>query len=522
MRFDDLKFTSDWADAFPCDSNIENSPRQVRHAVYSDVLPTKVPSPRIVAWSDEVALMLGLGSCAKDPRWADILSGNSILSGMRPIATRYGGHQFGQWAGQLGDGRAITLGELRNETGLSFELQLKGAGPTPYSRFADGRAVLRSSLREFVASESMHFLGVPTTRALSLVDTGQGVERDMFYDGNAKMEKGAIVCRVAPTFLRFGHFQILHGNGEVELLRKLIDDTIQRYFPEIASITPEEQYKNWFGEICKRTAEMIVHWMRVGFVHGVMNTDNMSVLGVTIDYGPFGFLEPFQPDWTPNTTDAVGKRYSYAHQPHIALWNLQAFAHSLMAVIDREVLETGLEQYRETYHKSYETMMASKLGLLSDSYAAVADKFFNVLETCRPDWTNFFLILESLKIESSGSASDSDLNQLKSCFYNHSPDSDSLVVEFMQRYRQLRQSDQAQGFASVQRMQQTNPVVVPRNYLLHRAIEAAKNDRYDTLNGLLQACKTPYDRRWLTTEFAGNRPDWAADTPGCATLSCSS
>lgn len=518
MQLDELTFSSDWADNFPSDPSSENTPRQVRNALYSDVLPTKVPAPRMIAWSDEVASILGIDRTSGNPRWADILSGNSILKGMRPVATRYGGHQFGQWAGQLGDGRAIILGELRNNNAQSFELQLKGAGPTPYSRFADGRAVLRSSIREFVASEAMHFLGVPTTRALSLVDTGQGVERDMFYNGNAVVERGAIVCRVAPTFLRFGHFQILHANQEVELLGKLIDDTISRYFPQIEASTADERRTKWFAEICKRTAEMIVHWMRVGFVHGVMNTDNMSVLGTTIDYGPFGFLEPFQPDWTPNTTDAAGRRYCYAHQPQIALWNLQALAHSLMTVMKRESLEEGLASYRQTYQKAFEAMMASKLGLRPESYAEVADLVFQVLEKCGPDWTLFFLKMEDLGSTSTNPLSDAaTLNE--ALYEAHS---EHVLAEFVKKYRELRLHDAHCGFDAKSIMRATNPVVVPRNYLLHNAITQANNGQFDALQNLLAACKTPYDRRWLSTPYAHKRPTWAADTPGCATLSCSS
>nr|GMD61807.1 UPF0061 protein azo1574 [Ipomoea batatas] len=234
-----------------------------------------------------------------------------------PYAQNYGGHQFGMWAGQLGDGRAITLGEVLNSKSERWELQLKGAGKTPYSRFADGLAVLRSSIREFLCSEAMHSLGIPTTRALCLVTTGKYVTRDMFYDGNPKDEPGAIVCRVAQSFLRFGSYQLhaSRGKKDLDIVRTLADYTIRYHYPHLENM--------------KRTASMIAGWQGVGFTHGVMNTDNMSVLGLTIDYGPFGFLDAFDPSYTPNTTDLPGRRYCFANQPDIGLWNVAQFTSTL-------------------------------------------------------------------------------------------------------------------------------------------------------------------------------------------------
>ena len=273
------------------------------------MLTTKVAAPKTIAYSREVAALLDLDRAeCESELFAQVFGGNQLLEGMDPYAMCYGGHQFGNWAGQLGDGRAINLGEVLNRKGEHWTLQLKGAGPTPYSRTADGLAVLRSSIREFLCSEAMFHLGVPTTRALSLVSTGEQVMRDMFYDGNPKFEPGAIVCRVAPSFVRFGNFQIFAARGDIENLKRLVDFTIVNDFPHLGAPSPEV-YASWFEEVCVRTCEMIVHWMRVGFVHGVMNTDNMSILGLTIDYGPYGWLEDYDPGWTPNTTDASGKRY---------------------------------------------------------------------------------------------------------------------------------------------------------------------------------------------------------------------
>ncbi|HEY2623701.1 MAG TPA: YdiU family protein, partial [Dyella sp.] len=293
-----LRFDNAFTRELPGDPETGARQRQVLGALYSRVEPTPVASPRVVAYSREMAQTLGLSeSDLTSADFAAVFGGNALLEGMQPYAANYGGHQFGVWADQLGDGRAIALGEVLDAHGMRWELQLKGAGRTPYSRGADGRAVLRSSIREFLCSEAMHHLGVPTTRALSLVVTGDAVVRDMFYDGHPQEEPGAIVCRVAPSFIRFGNFELPAARGDIELLRKLVDFTIRRDFPELQG-SGEALYAEWFGQVCERTAVMMAHWMRVGFVHGVMNTDNMSILGLTIDYGPYGWIDNFDPEWT--------------------------------------------------------------------------------------------------------------------------------------------------------------------------------------------------------------------------------
>src|SRR5258706_362377 len=333
-----LSFDNTFVRELPADPATGPGRRQVHGALYSRVEPTPVAAPRLIAWSREVAAMLDIDPAAiESPAFAQVFGGNALLEGMQPYAANYGGHQFGNWAGQLGDGRAITLGETINAKGERWELQLKGAGPTPYSRTADGRAVLRSSVREFLCSEAMHHLGVPTTRALSLVATGEPVVRDMFYDGHPRSEPGAIVCRVAPSFIRFGNFELPTSRDDVDLLNKLVDFTIRRDFPELVSSSGDSRHAmqlggqvraEWFAEICTRTARMVAGWMRVGFVHGVMNTDNMSILGLTIDYGPYGWIDNYDPDWTPNTTDAQGRRYRFGQQPAIAYWNLTRLANA--------------------------------------------------------------------------------------------------------------------------------------------------------------------------------------------------
>ncbi|MEO5680597.1 MAG: protein adenylyltransferase SelO family protein, partial [Acidimicrobiales bacterium] len=280
---DALAFDNHFTRELPGDPDASNRRRQVQGALFSRVAPTPVAAPATLAWSPEVAALLGLDPavCASDD-FAQVFGGNRVPAGADPFAACYGGHQFGSWAGQLGDGRAIALGEVLDAAGQHQTLQLKGAGPTPYSRTADGRAVLRSSLREFLCSEAMHHLGIPTTRALSLVATGDSVQRDVLYDGHPAPEPGAVVCRVAPSFTRFGSFQLPASRGELDVLRQLVDFTIRNDFPHLAGAGPfEAQIGTMFAEVAQRTAELVVHWMRVGFVHGVLNTDNMSILGLT-------------------------------------------------------------------------------------------------------------------------------------------------------------------------------------------------------------------------------------------------
>src|SRR5687768_11385754 len=392
-----VQFDNSFVRELPGDSSTQNVPRAVRNACYTLVDPTPVRAPRLLAWADPVGEMLGISRPASpvDPV-VEVLSGNRVLNGMQPYAARYGGHQFGQWAGQLGDGRAITLGEILCPDGIRRELQLKGSGKTPYSRTADGRAVLRSSVREFLCSEAMHYLGVPTTRALSMVATGDSVVRDMFYDGNPQPETGAIVCRVSPSFVRFGNFEILAAQDEPETLKRLADYVIREHFPELGAPSPST-YARWFEEICRRTGTLIAHWMRVGFVHGVMNTDNMSILGLTIDYGPYGWLEGYDLRWTPNTTDLPGRRYAYGAQPQIAAWNLSRLAVALRPLVqDESALESGLATYADTFNNSWSSMLADKLGLASlehrDDNTLLSD-LFEVLQQVETDMTLFFRCL---------------------------------------------------------------------------------------------------------------------------------
>jgi uncharacterized protein YdiU (UPF0061 family) len=447
---------------------------------------------------------------------------------MQPYAARYGGHQFGHWAGQLGDGRAITLAEVVNARGARYELQLKGAGLTPYSRTADGRAVLRSSVREFMCSEAMHHLGVPTTRALSLAATGAMVVRDMFYDGNPEPEPGAVVCRVAPSFVRFGNFQILAAHDEPALLKQLADYIITTHYAallENARAPTPATYSAWFEEICRRTALMIVDWMRVGFVHGVMNTDNMSILGLTIDYGPYGWLEGYDPSWTPNTTDAQGRRYCYGNQPQIAQWNLLQLANALYPLIEDKVpLERGLAVYAEVFQSGWQATLAAKLGLSAPVQAVdgpLQDELFELLEAVETDFTLFFRLLAAVPVDDA--ASDGALIEpLRRAFYSDAafaPAHAGRLAAWLRRYLARVKQDEAPADTRAERMNRVNPKYVFRNYLAQLAIDALEKDDASVMDRLMTVLQRPYDEQPEHDELAERRPEWARNRAGCSALS---
>jgi serine/tyrosine/threonine adenylyltransferase len=510
---DALRFASTFVDALPADPVLANVPRPVSNAAYTRVAPTPVAGPRLLGWSRPLAELLGIAR----PAHADVLAGNRVLPGMQPYAARYGGHQFGHWAGQLGDGRAITLGEVIATDGTRQELQLKGAGRTPYSRTADGRAVLRSSLREFVCSEAMHHLGVPTTRALSLAATGEMVVRDMFYDGNPAPEPGAVVCRVAPSFVRFGNFQIFTAHGEIESLRRLADYVMREHFAQLGG------YADWYREVCRRTAVLLVDWMRLGFVHGVMNTDNMSILGLTIDYGPYGWLEGYDPLWTPNTTDAQGRRYSYGSQPHIAQWNLARLAEALLPLIpEREALEEGLKVYVDTFNSGWQRALAQKLGLSSlgePGDEELKSRLFELLGQAETDFTILFRNLARIPLDAAG---DDALTQpILGAFY--APPAEELLkswATWLRAYVARARSEELPG--RMERMNRVNPRYVFRNYLAQLAIDALENDDVSVMERLMKVLERPYDEQPEHAELAARRPEWARHRAGCSALSCSS
>ena len=451
-------------------------------------------------------------------QFLEIITGNSIIENSKPFAMCYAGHQFGNWAGQLGDGRAINLGEIKN-----WALQLKGAGPTPYSRTADGLAVLRSSVREYLCSEAMHHLGVPTTRALSLSLTGDQVLRDVMYNGNSAYEKGAIVSRVAKSFLRFGNFEIFAARNDLKNLKILTDYTILHHFSHLGNPC-KEVYLKFFQEVTNKTLEMIVHWQRVGFVHGVMNTDNMSILGLTIDYGPYGWLEGFDLGWTPNTTDKKHKRYRYGNQPTIGLWNLYQLANALYPLIDEAApLEEILERYQRDFKTESLHMMRSKLGLTlaKKNDLLLIESLEDNLQAIETDMTIFFRLLSSFNPKQA----EKGIELIQDAFYSPEQLVGKVLTDWKHwfvSYAKRLERETTPNEEREQLMKTKNPKYVLRNYMAQLAIDKANKGDISLVEELYQVLKKPYEEQPEFEHWFTKRPEWARHKVGCSMLSCSS
>ncbi|MEZ4853783.1 YdiU family protein [Flavobacterium sp.] len=508
----------------PSDKNTTNEVRQVHGACFSFVNPTIPKKPKLIHTSIEVASLLGI---SKDDLLSDeflnVFSGKTIYPKTQPFAMNYAGQQFGNWAGQLGDGRAINLFEVGHQNKF-WTVQLKGAGKTPYSRRGDGLAVLRSSIREHLCSEAMHHLGISTTRSLALFETGNEVLRDVLYNGNAAYEKGAIVCRVAPSFIRFGNFELFAAQNDIKNLKKLTDFTIKHYFPNIKT-KGKQRYLDFFSDVCQTTKAMILDWQRVGFVHGVMNTDNMSILGLTIDYGPYGWQDDYNPNWTPNTTDAQEKRYRFGNQPNIALWNLLQLANALYPLIeDAKALEHYLEVFSNEFQSDFMKMMATKIGI--ENTTSLIEKLLNqlliTLQETETDMTIFYRLLATV---SKNDTPEIALEKIQFAFYK--PEE---VVETVKQswlywftlYLNSLQKETASDEERSNKMNLVNPKYVLRNYMAQLAIEAAEKEDYTLVNELFELLKKPYNEQPQHQKWFAKRPTWARTKIGCSMLSCSS
>ncbi|PBJ15675.1 YdiU family protein [Flavobacterium sp. ACN6] len=519
-----LKINNRFTAELPADPELTNEIRQVKNTLFSYVNPTKPANPKLIHASEEVADLVGISKEEiQSEEFLNAFSGKDILPDTQPYAMCYAGHQFGNWAGQLGDGRAINLTEVEHNNQF-YTLQLKGAGKTPYSRTADGLAVLRSSIREYLCAEAMYYLGVPTTRSLSLILSGDQVLRDILYNGNPAYEKGAVVCRVAPSFIRFGSFEMLTARNELKNLKEFVEFTIKHYFPEITG-EPKEQYLQFFKKVADTTREMILHWQRVGFVHGVMNTDNMSIHGITIDYGPYGWLENYDPNWTPNTTDSQNRRYRFGNQPQIAQWNLYQLANALYPLINEaEPLEKILESFIVDFKEDYKNMFLSKLGIFTSSNTddKIIQGIEEILQLSETDMTIYFRNLSQIKKDDSV---EQAFNKIEYAFYLPEEIKGEILdswQKWLSVYLKRLSSEELSDEERAVKMNLVNPKYVLRNYMAQLAIDEADKGNYDLVDELFQLLKNPYDEQPESEKWFAKRPDWARSKVGCSMLSCSS
>lgn len=508
--------TQQYIHLFPIDTSMNRMQRLTPKVLSSLVNIAEFPDAQLIHFNESLSKKIGLGTLDNDEELA-FLNAQKIPSTVKTYATAYAGYQFGNWAGQLGDGRAIFAGEIKSNNGKTYEIQWKGAGATPYSRSADGRAVLRSTLREYLMSEAMHFLNIPSTRGLSISLTGEDVVRDIMYSGNPKPEKGAVMLRVAESFLRFGHFELISSQKEYDLLKNLSDFTIQHYFPEIKS-NGKQKYLDWFKNITKRTADLIVEWYRVGFTHGVMNTDNMSIIGLTIDFGPFSMLDEYDLHFTPNTTDLPGRRYAFGEQGKIAQWNLWQLANALFPLInDSEAMQEILDDFGNYFWQKHDEMLCKKFGFdnLKESDLDFFNDWQNIMQDLKIDYTLFFNKLETCN-------SDSNIKRhFDNIFYKIlSEDEWHRLQLFLEKYHDRINENKIAKEDSLMMMKNNNPKFILRNYLLYECIEELNNGNKELFHKLLHALEHPYEN--IYPEFSVKRPSKYDDTFGCSALSCSS
>ena len=468
-----LTFTTRWRDELP--------------DYYTALTPTPLSNARLIWRNAPLAETLGIPEAFFHPEsGAGVWGGETLLPGMSPLAQVYSGHQFGVWAGQLGDGRGILLGEQQLADGSTRDWHLKGAGLTPYSRMGDGRAVLRSTIRESLASEAMHYLGIPTTRALSIVTSDTPVMRET-------REQGAMLMRIAESHVRFGHFEHFYYRRQPEKVRELADFVIRHHWPQLQE--EPDRYVAWFRDVVRRTAVMIARWQAVGFAHGVMNTDNMSILGLTMDYGPYGFLDDYNPAFICNHSDYQG-RYSFENQPVVAQWNLQRLAQSLSPFIAVDALNGALDEYQTALLTEYGSLMRSKLGLFvpQEGDNEILNTLFALMAREGSDYTRTFRMLSHTEQQSADSP-------LRDEFIDR-----GAFDSWFATYRQRLQQEGIDDAQRQQQMQSVNPAVVLRNWLAQRAIDAAEQGDMAELERLHEILRQPFSDR--SDDYARRPPDW--------------
>ena len=484
--------------------NFENTFIGLSANFHTPLNPTPLPQPYLVSFNPSAAQLidLDLAEAGRDD-FVEYFIGNKLLPGAEPLAMLYAGHQFGRFVPQLGDGRAILLGEIRNRAGELWDVQLKGAGLTPYSRDGDGRAVLRSCIREYLCSEAMHGLGIPTSRALCIVGSDEKIYREC-------IETAAVLTRLAPSHVRFGSFEVFFHRQQYDHLTTLADYVIARHFPEYTNTAGSEKYLKFLSEVTARTAQLMAQWQAVGFAHGVMNTDNMSILGLTFDYGPFGFMEAYDPGYICNYTDTHG-RYAFNQQPQVGLWNLTRLANALSPLIPAESAQTIMDSYAPTFFQHYTQLMSAKLGL---SKAAQADTqlistLLKMIQTSQLDYTNFFRSLSDFD-----TAPDALNSSLRDQFIDRDA-FDAWAASYRARLQREPQTDSERK----SRMNRINPKYILRNYLAQIAIEKAVQQRdFSEINRLLNLLGKPFDEQPKMESYAAPSPEWAK----CIKVSCSS
>jgi serine/tyrosine/threonine adenylyltransferase len=480
--------------------NFDNTYARLPEAFYTKLHPTPLPAPYLVSFNPAAAELIDLDPReGGNPDFIKYFSGDRILPGAEPLAMLYAGHQFGTYVPQLGDGRAILLGEVRNRRGEKWDLHLKGAGRTPYSRFADGRAVLRSTIREYLCGEAMHGLGIPTTRALCVVGSDEPVYRET-------AETAAVLLRLSPSHVRFGTFEVFFYRGQYDRTKQLADYVIADHFPDLTEAA--DKYPRFLSEVVRRTARLIAEWQAVGFAHGVMNTDNMSVLGVTIDYGPFGFLDEYDPQFICNHSDTYG-RYAFDRQPGIGLWNLTCLAQVLLGLMEKDEAIAALEQYEEALSERYGELMRAKLGLREkrEEDAALLGELLRLMQESRANYTIFFRRLCDFRQREETGA-------LREMFADG-----AAFSAWAARYAARLAAEQSDDAERGRRMKQTNPKYVLRNYLAEQAIRRAVGERdYAEVDRLLKLLARPFDEQPGMEEYAAPPPAWSKQV----FVSCSS